>query len=436
MVKFMGKYKPSYYNIEIKKDHNGRTLVANLATLTIAWLNPEYDSFLSANCSEQNPITQKLASKGFLVDYECDEIQETINNRNKYINGNVSNTLVVLIAPTLSCNYSCKYCFENDVAGGRIITETEAQRIVDFIKSAVRKKPNCNHLHLLWFGGEPLLAYDRIIMIGSALLKWCTYNEIDFTSNITTNGLFLSRDRAQTMHDLCHLKTAQITVDGNAKYYAEIKQTNEANFYRVVENIKNINDIFKVLVRVNVNKQNEQETENLIKYLLVDQDLNGKIELYLAPIVDYHANNVTSLYTQTEFLDFYERLHKKQELAQLNFVAQNYLPHIRLAHCDAMARDYRCIGPDLKLYRCEHYIGRKEYSIGDIIEDIDPNNDVDKYFLSNLPEKCNSCKYVRICQGGCQANRYLDHIPVDCDHMRDLIIWQINNLLKAKAQQS
>ena len=115
---------------------------------------------------------------------------------------------------------------------------------------------------------------------------------------------------------------------------------------------------------------------------------------------------------------------------------QKNIPTLKPAYCGAMKRIFCCIGPDLLLYRCEHYIGRKEYAIGNVRDGYNEENELDKKFLSDLPIKCRSCKFLIICQGGCQANRLLDNIEPECEYMERSVRWQIENLLKGNKKES
>lgn len=72
--------------------------------------------------------------------------------------------LTLVVAPTMNCNLGCKYCFEGSHKKPGVMTEKTEDKIVDFVKS---QKPQA--LSITWFGGEPLLAFNRILSLAKKL---------------------------------------------------------------------------------------------------------------------------------------------------------------------------------------------------------------------------------------------------------------------------
>ena len=87
--------------------------------------------------------------------------------------------LALTINPTLACNFACPYCFEYDHNGKTMTTETE-DRIVDFVKSHSEAKS----MRITWFGGEPLIAFDRIESLSKKLLSL----GLEYDAGIISNG--------------------------------------------------------------------------------------------------------------------------------------------------------------------------------------------------------------------------------------------------------
>ncbi len=74
--------------------------------------------------------------------------------------------LDITIAPTMRCNFNCSYCFEGDNKSFSKMSAEVENAIIQYI---VKKKQSTERLILRWFGGEPLLAFDKILSISSRL---------------------------------------------------------------------------------------------------------------------------------------------------------------------------------------------------------------------------------------------------------------------------
>lgn len=78
------------------------------------------------------------------------------------------NAMIIIIKPTYTCNFRCKYCYLSNV------TKTHSSVFnIDFAKEIVRqikdihKKAHQNKITIIWHGGEPLLwgkVYFRVIL--------------------------------------------------------------------------------------------------------------------------------------------------------------------------------------------------------------------------------------------------------------------------------
>ena len=67
------------------------------------------------------------------------------------------------------------------------------------------------------------------------------------------------------------------------------------------------------------------------------------------------------------------------------------------------------IDVDGYLHTCEHYVGKKEYAIGDVTEGVHGKDKRLEDF--DLETKCKQCVWLPQCFGGCQAHRIEGDIP-------------------------
>jgi uncharacterized protein len=113
--------------------------------------------------------------------------------------------LDLVIIPTLSCNFNCPYCFEGKKTNIYITKEVEND-IIKFIK----ERPFTKRISLTWYGGEPLIRFDKIKEI-----YYLIRNQIkaDIVSqSLITNG-FLINDSMLLFFKQTRLDTIQITLD-------------------------------------------------------------------------------------------------------------------------------------------------------------------------------------------------------------------------------
>ena len=89
------------------------------------------------------------------------------------------------------------------------------EEIVDRIKRRIDLKmndPSIEGLHLSWFGGEPLMAYDIIVGLTRYAMEAAVSRNKSFSCVITTNGTLLNAERILKLKE-CGVSSYQITID-------------------------------------------------------------------------------------------------------------------------------------------------------------------------------------------------------------------------------
>ena len=61
------------------------------------------------------------------------------------------------IAPTMDCNFRCHYCFQNNKRHSYMQPD-----VMEAIVKHVASQTGLKRIRLTWFGGEPLMAVERI----------------------------------------------------------------------------------------------------------------------------------------------------------------------------------------------------------------------------------------------------------------------------------
>lgn len=180
-----------------------------------------------------------LCEQGFLVDDALDEAAALIDTWRRHDTDPSRFSLAV--NPTLNCNFSCWYCYENH-SGNLNMSDAVFERLARFI---VRKlsEPELKQFHLGFFGGEPLLNFDRV---GRRLIELArgesAARNVDFSVSFVTNGYLVSDPILEFLDSLGCPVTFQITLDGNETNHNNVRKTRagEGSYGRILDNCAKI----------------------------------------------------------------------------------------------------------------------------------------------------------------------------------------------------
>lgn len=424
----MSNYRPSFYNIEAMVD-NDRVLFFNSVSGAIAWINNDIANIIKTekNISDENlELANELHLKGFLVCEEEDEWSKLLYERQAFIFNPNPTVLGFVIAPTLQCNLSCPYCFEKDGRSLSTMTEDIVEQSAKYIISQISRMPTVRELYIAWFGGEPCLQVDKIRKIYSLLLPIIEERNLKYESRIVTNGSLLTKDVSVFLNNKCGVCDAQITIDGLHDNYSKRKSCSPHVLDNVVHNIELAADILNINLRINVDQENADEMSTLLKWLLDEHNLNGKINIYFAQIQRWNDCDNRSYLDDFSYLEFINGIHKKIINCNWQKTFNPKRPVRQVGPCGSMRSNNCTIGPDGKLHRCEHCLNHPEWAIGDVYTGRYYNEADMKYLLEMPMEKCRTCKAFPICAGGCLSNKILHNIPpLNCMNYIDLIKEQV-----------
>lgn len=391
------QYKLSQFNI-VDKYNDTTFLIFNSASGALISLDSsKFNSF--TNLIANDEMTTSFIQNGFWVDKREDELFYQKAKRQIAVFTEKNNKHIV-IAPTMKCNARCYYCYEQ----GRetpTMTDEVVNGVVDFLVKYTQKAESLN---LSWFGGEPLLGeavIDKII----ASLK--TRISIPITSTMTTNGSLLNDRLIEKMVNSWQLKTIQITLDGCKEYYSKVKNYYNGNQYyeKILGNIQKLSDnSIKVSIRINLSCENVDEAERLIDYLNERFYKNANIDVYYMPLVQYSDEKDPRIIERDQDLEnICRRIFGKLKQGKSNYVDEcNFRD--RTLPCAAVTEDFFIIDPTGTLYKCQHDIGEKTQSVGDVFHGVLHNKIMSEWCFSALPAKCCSCNYLPMCQGGCKKS--------------------------------
>lgn len=330
--------------------------------------------------------------------------------------------LNVLIKPaSQSCNIDCKYCFYHDIALNREIEDYGKMKL-DTIYTIIDKAlehVGTGSFTLGFQGGEPTLAgYDYyvnlinyvkeknvagakvhyLIQTNGLLIneKWCKlFKENNFLVGLSIDGSKVTHDRNRV--DYRGLPTFDKVMNA-AKLFKEHHVAFNVLSVVTDDNLKEIKSTLKFF------KENKFNYIQFIPSISSFDQLNKGADLTDAAYLKF---------LKIAFDDYYNRFMNKKYYSErffdnvlLMYLGQEPESCVQKGNCSIQF----IIEGDGSVYPCDFFV-LDDFKMGNIntssFEEL-YNTDVAKTFLQDslkLHPKCQSCKYVRLCRGGCRRSK-------------------------------
>ena len=396
-------YKISNYNIVTETDDE--IVVYNSFTKASIFLEKgssidafnSIDEFYKLSRDDQ----KILIDNGFVIDENRNELEE-IKFKYEQNYYNEANLNIVLV-PSLSCNFSCPYCFEKGLKCG----EENVVKYFSILKKYGRKNfKKYNTIHFSLFGGEPLLFIKQIIEFLNWVKKDSEKNDYAYFTSIITNGSLLTEDILDSL--LKHnLKLLQITIDsdkdthnttrifknGTPSYDILIGKAN-----MVVEKTRKIKD-FNFLIRINLTNTTVEKVFDGLS--AIPKRNRNKVNLLIRSVYNTHAYSDNNKNNNTQINDYLKIGSKLGfKIFQESFIFQS---------CEACAGNkFFYLMPDLSVWKCINDLKFSGACIGKISDDgvleynISTNAHWAKLAMGTFADDdCLKCKKLPDCYGGC-----------------------------------
>jgi len=360
-------------------------------------------------------LFEELKKRLMLCENHKDEFliykSRTMNMRNQDV------SLPLTIAPTMDCCFSCFYCFEKGNHKKNYITE----EVLDAIIKNIEKRKDLQNINLTWFGGEPLMAIDKMQQFYNKFRKvW----KGSFLSNVITTGFHIDEKVIDILKEI-EVTGMQITLDGTEKTHNAIKFTDGCDnpFKKVISNIDLLVEQYpnlQINIRVNVTKKNAVEYVELYDFLA--SHYQGKKRIYITPSLVMNRTNdktICDLFNHNEFIKF------SLDLWQNNKIVTSWLRYQDVKYeCSIRNKNAFSIDPEGYLYKCWEHLGNKEYIIGKLDKDGNITEINQKVLNRNLygadplsNQQCQKCSYLPMCDGGCPIQRIQNEFDSGCNEL-------------------
>ncbi len=320
-------------------------------------------------------------------------------------------TLSLVIAPTTSCNFACPYCFEPKLTP-KTMTDSIIDKLVEFVKGHEEAKG----INLTWYGGEPLLAFDKIKKLYKALSQE-GMPEISYQS-IITNAYHFNEEVIEFFktNKLNHI---QISLDGIKSRHDKtrcLRVSHEPTFDVIWDNMKKIVKELpdtNVNVRVNINRSNYEDFISIYNELK-EQFPNKNIGAYPGMIREETEDGkclCNDSFTTRDTIEL-NALLKERGLQPVFF------PTKTNKGCMMHFNNSYIIGPEGEIYKCWNDVSDDKKVIGNISSKILSNSSrFFKYSTQAVPfnDECKNCHAFPVCDGGCAYHRYRNMFE-DCHY--------------------
>lgn len=435
--------KCSKFNIVIHKENNQYLLFNSLTGHTFNINSQTAQAITNQKISDIDSKTQdmfKLCNVLVEDDYNENQIYSYYFNKTKFDTQSISATILL----TWACNFRCTYCYEG--AGDQLsntMTQESVDAVIEFL-IATSEAQRGKYINIFLFGGEPLLNIDIGFYILDKIQEYCTNNDKVLICGIITNGSLLTEEILSKLQNY-NCKMIQITLDGPPQIHntRRIYKTGKGTFEQVLQSIQlteKYADKMRCIVRINVDKTNIQEVENLMK-LLHDAGIEkatvdfGIVHSSTDACADYGKN----CFSQEELGDILDDLWKKAGQQQFSKYPQ---PMRKWTYCGLFGEYNYTIAPNRDVYKCWEMVGDQEHKIG--IIDLKGNlTQLSRAFYDWMtidPVKnndCVHCEYLPACGGGCimtSFNETGSYHSKGCTKIKGVIEKQIINYVHTVQQ--
>lgn len=312
-------------------------------------------------------------------------IDEYYNFENQMLN--------IIIFSTEQCNFRCKYCYEEFKDGK--MTDVQYDKIFAYILHKINTQ-KIQALNISWFGGEPLLQSDDVIQFTKEVNVLCDSKNISFSSNITTNGYYLTNDVFHQLYDT-GVKIYQITIDGSFQDQLRVLINGGKTKQVILENIctileSNHQDV-KIILRNNILKDNEDYAwyDEIVKRFHLDK----RIYIHVHAVSPLGGKNKLNMMIEKDLID-------KTLVKHLNYInslgLQTYQENQR-SMCYASSKGSYGFRPNGEIVSCTVALNEKRNVIGSFKEETLINENQHSFWTNKVNNmKCLTCRSFISCE--------------------------------------
>lgn len=336
---------------------------------------------------------------------------------------------------TNACCLACKYCFVHQ--SPEHMTLQVAKDAADFLAANAKAQGETPSIN--FFGGEPMLRYERVIVPLTLYIR-DTYGD-HFNLSITSNGMLFTEERLSFMKE--HGIALLFSMDGGR----EVQDVNRpradggSSFETLEKAIPLILQYYpEVMFRATVTEETQDKLFDSIMFaerqgfqtFFVMPDcfavwkathgLYREMRKYSEHYINCLRGGVTPIYF-SQLEKYFPRI-RQYNRAVTNNIMRDFDGCKSCGKCGLGSNKFAGININGDVTSCQEFFSRTDdkFLIGNIYTGI--NDDLRTQLIAEFDsspvygDNCGTCPLNRICVGGCVANNYM--ITGDIHHVPDI----------------
>ena len=391
--------KQSKYNC-ILQDNTGM-VIYNAATDQLVALTPQLANIFNEGKAAPEKIKAQhaelydhLLQKGIFVCDDADETETYIRKREEYERS--SGEYTITINPTLACNMSCWYCYESHKNMPAMSADVKQSVLLLIDKLLADNK--LKKLNLSFFGGEPLLYFDKVVVdiINHAKMQ-CKAFDAKLSIHFTTNAYLLTDNVLKQLEGLD--VSFQITIDGGKQVHDSVRKTKggEPTYARIVEHIhQTLSHGFPVGVRFNYTAKSIPSFIDVVKdFSHLQQEQKQLVNFTFQRVWQDNEGDADQVGQQVE--------HIERAFEQAGLFVNNAKSYI-VPYCYADGVNTAVVNYNGDLFKCTARDFAPKSKEGTLAADgtLRWNERLRKRMsIRHGSDTCLQCRIYPICHGGC-----------------------------------
>lgn len=391
--------KQSKYNC-ILQDNTGM-VIYNAATDQLVALTPQLANIFNEGKAAPEKIKAQhaelydhLLQKGIFVRDDADETETYIRKREEYERS--SGEYTITINPTLACNMSCWYCYESHKNMPAMSADVKQSVLLLIDKLLADNK--LKKLNLSFFGGEPLLYFDKVVVdiINHAKMQ-CKAFDAKLSIHFTTNAYLLTDSVLKQLEGLD--VSFQITIDGGKQVHDSVRKTKggEPTYARIVEHIhQTLSHGFPVGVRFNYTAKSIPSFIDVVKdFSHLPQEQKQLVNFTFQRVWQDNEGDASQVEQQVE--------HIERAFEQAGLFVNNAKSYI-VPYCYADGVNTAVVNYNGDLFKCTARDFAPKSKEGTLAADgtLRWNERLRKRMsIRHGSDTCLQCRIYPICHGGC-----------------------------------
>ncbi len=314
----------------------------------------------------------------------------------------LSTGLGVAVILGMECNFRCTYCYEGTMKGPSAMTDTTAQRLVEFLQG--RFRPGMSEVILDFYGGEPLLYTTRIRQISEALGAFAAQRGAKYSFTLVTNGSLLTPAVIEELLPL-GLRAAKVTLDGPPENHDRFRplRTGRGSFDTILRNLQACCDLFPIGIGGTYTQQTYPLFPGLLD-LLLESGLGPEriAQITFGPVMQTSGEHApeycAGCATVSEPWLADASVFLREEILKRGY----RVPRIAPTPCMVDRTDAFTVHYDGTLTKCPGLIGDERRVVGDVWTGFRDYREAFQLDRLGAATECRLCEYLPLCFGGCR----------------------------------